>query len=232
MNVPRIVSANVATSSDRFHTRSMPAPFLHEHRVDVGGRRQPRQQAGVLHRVPRPHPAPTEHGVAPPAAEEDADGEKRPREQRPPARLEQPPLADSTGDEGGDGEGERHRHADVAEVEDRRVEQHEDVVLQQRVRPRAEVATGTPLPNGLAGPKLTQGEERHDDEHHDERPGDERVGRAAGGTSTRPPPCSRRGSAARAGSSPPAPTTSRRCCTAAASSPSRPVGRRRARSRG
>ena len=111
-----------------------PPAFLHEHRVDVRGGGQPRQQAGVLDRVPRPHAAPAEHLVAPPAAEQDADREERPREQRPAPRLHQPALADPPGDQRGDGERERHRHADVAEVEDRRVEQHEHVVLQQRVR--------------------------------------------------------------------------------------------------
>ena len=55
----------------------------------------------------------------------------------------QPALADPAGDQRGDGEGERHGEADVAEVEHRRVEHHEDVVLQQRVRAGA-VAWGRP----------------------------------------------------------------------------------------
>ena len=111
-----------------------PPAFLDEHGVDVGGAGEPRQEAGVLDRVPRPHAAPAEHLVAPPAAEQDADRQEGPREQRPAAGLHQPALADPAGDQGGDGERERHREPDVAEVEDRRVEQHEDVVLQQRVR--------------------------------------------------------------------------------------------------
>ena len=119
-----------------------PPPLLHEHRVDVRGAGQPRQEAGVLDRVPRPHPAPAEHLVAPPPAEQDADRQERPREQRPAAGLHQPALADASGDEGGDGEGERHGEPDVAEVEDRRVEQHEHVVLQQRVRAGAVGAPG------------------------------------------------------------------------------------------
>ena len=49
----------------------------------------------------------------------------------------EPALADAAGDQRGDGERERHGEADEAEVQDRRVEQHEDVVLQQRVRPEA-----------------------------------------------------------------------------------------------
>ncbi len=60
-----------------------PAPLLDEHRVDVGGARQPRQEAGVLHRIPRPHAAPAEHLVAPPAAEQDADRQEAPTRTAP-----------------------------------------------------------------------------------------------------------------------------------------------------
>ena len=111
----------------------------------------------VLDRVPRPHAAPAEHLVAPPAAEQDADREEAPREQRPAARLQQPALADATGDQRRDRERERHREPDVAEVQDRRVEQHErrgsaaaGSGPARRSRP-----TGGPAANGSAGPKLT-----------------------------------------------------------------------------
>ena len=74
----------------------------------------------------------------------------------------QPALADPAGDQGGDGEGERHREPDVAEVEDRRVEQHEDVVLQQRVG-TGPVDAGRDARRGerVGRPEAEQGEERH-----------------------------------------------------------------------
>ena len=43
------------------------------------------------------------------------------------------PSPTPAGDQRGDGERERHGEADVAEVEHRRVERHQQVVLQQRV---------------------------------------------------------------------------------------------------
>ena len=210
------MSANVATSRLRFHTRNMPAPLLHEHGVDVGGRRQPRHQRRVLDRVPRPHARPAEHLVAPPAAEQDADRQEAPREQRPPARLEQPALADATGDQRRHRERERHGEPDVAEIEDRRVEQHQRVVLQQRVR-SGTVEADRHLGTGrerVGRTERDQSEERRHDEHHDQRPADEHVVE-----SLAEPPRDRRREPRqdrrpRAGSSPRARSTSRRRCRA------------------
>ena len=103
--------------------------LLHEYRVDVGGRGDPRHERGVFHRVPRPHAAPPEHLVAPPAPEDDSEREEAEGEQRPPSRGEQPALTETTSHERGDRERKRHGHADVPEVQKRRVEHHEDVVL-------------------------------------------------------------------------------------------------------
>ena len=93
------------------------------------------QEGRVLDRVPRPVAAPAEDLVAPPGAEDDADGEEAPGEQGPAPGLDQPALADPAGDEAAHGEGEGDGEADEAEVEQRRVEGHQDVVLQQRVGP-------------------------------------------------------------------------------------------------
>ena len=112
-----------------------PPSLLDHHRVQVGGAGEPGQERGVLDRVPRPVAAPAQDLVGPPGAEHDADGEEAPGEQRPAPGLDQPALAHPAGGQRGDGEGERHGEPDVAEVEHRRVERHEDVVLQQRVRP-------------------------------------------------------------------------------------------------
>ena len=154
-NVPRIVSANVAQQQRDVPDPQHPAALLHHHRVQVGGAGEPRQQRRVLDRVPRPVAAPAEHLVGPPGAEHDADGQEAPGEQGPAAGGEQPPLAHPAGDQRGDGEGERDGEADVAEVEHRRVERHQDVVLQQRVRSGpVERAPGSTVVNGLAGPSM------------------------------------------------------------------------------
>ncbi len=181
-----------------------PAPLLHHDRVQVRGAAQPRQERRVLDRVPRPVPAPTQHLVAPPGAEDDAGGEEAPGEQRPATGLDQPALADPAGDQRGDGERERHREPDVAEVEHRRVERHQDVVLQQLVRARPVVGRRRRMERleRTGRPEHQDEEERGDDEQHDHRPADQRVGRGARGTSGRPRACSRRGSGPTAGSSP------------------------------
>ena len=63
-----------------------PALLLHHHRVQERGAGQPRQQRGVLDRVPGPVAAPAELGVGPARAEQDADAEEEPRGQREAAR--------------------------------------------------------------------------------------------------------------------------------------------------
>ena len=85
------------------------AALLDEHRVEVRRPAQPRQERGVLDRVPSPEAAPAEHLVRPPRAEDDADRQERPRQQRPPSGLDLPPLADPAGGQHPDGEGERAR---------------------------------------------------------------------------------------------------------------------------
>ena len=117
-----------------------PSALLHHHRVEVGGAGEPREQRGVLHGVPSPEAAPPEHLVAPPGAEDDPDGEEAPGEEGGPPGLDEPALAEPTRGQRRDGERERHREAHEAQVEHRRVEGHEDVLLQERVRPGPVVA--------------------------------------------------------------------------------------------
>ena len=152
--------------------------------MQVGGAGQPRQEACVLDRIPSPDAAPAEHLVAPPAAEDDAGREEAPGEERPAPCLEQPALSHTTGDERGDGERERDAHADVAEVEHRRVEQHEHVVLQQLVRAPSVLDERRRGGEGVRGEERQRVEERADREQHDHRPGDERIG-AAGAVAER-----------------------------------------------
>ena len=104
--------------------------------MDERGGGEPREQRRVLDRVPAPEAAPAEHRVAPPRAEHDADREEAPRDERRTADRGEPSFTESSGDERGDREGERDREADVARVEERRVDRDERMVLQQRVRAR------------------------------------------------------------------------------------------------
>ncbi len=150
--------------------REVPQPqhapaLLHHHRVQVGGPGDPGQERRVLHRIPRPEPAPPEHLVAPPGAEDDADGEKAPGEQRPAPGLDEPALAHPPGDQAGDGEGKGDGEADEAQVEHGRVEGHERMVLQQRIRARA-VGRKRPA-EGVEGIGRT--------DHQDEEEGDHDV---------------------------------------------------------
>src|SRR3546814_11455705 len=117
--------------------------YLHHHGVEVGGAGEPRQQRRVLDRVPAPEAAPAEHLVAPPRAEDDADGKEAPGDERGPAGLDEPALTQPAGGEGGDGDGERHGEANVAEVETRGVERPEPGLQQGRGLARAGVDAGT-----------------------------------------------------------------------------------------
>ena len=106
--------------------------LLDHHRVQVGGHHQPRHEGGVLDRVPRPVAAPSQNLVGPARTEQIAEREKEPRKDRPAARGANPSVVELARDERAAGERERHRRADVAGVERRRMDRH-PVVLQQRV---------------------------------------------------------------------------------------------------
>ena len=57
-NVPRIVSAERGAQQRQVPDAQHPAALLHHHRVDVRGAGEPRQEAGVLDRVPAPSTPP------------------------------------------------------------------------------------------------------------------------------------------------------------------------------
>jgi hypothetical protein len=102
-------------------------------RVDQRGAGEPGHERCVLHRIPEPPAAPAQHVVRPGAAQHDADGQARPRGGRPRPRPARPGGVELALDQRGDGECERHREADIAHVEHRRVRHHARV-LQQRVQ--------------------------------------------------------------------------------------------------
>ena len=101
-NVPRIVRQNVAITSDRFQTRSIPrrsctiTEWMNAVAVSHGS------NDAFSTGSQRPEAAPAEHLVAPPRAEDDADGEEAPGDERRAAGVGQPALAEAAGDERGD----------------------------------------------------------------------------------------------------------------------------------
>jgi hypothetical protein len=108
------------------------ALLLDDDAVQEGGGGEPGQEGGVLHRVPRPVAAPTQLHVGPLAAHDDAQREEHPRHQRPTAHGAHPFIVKPFGEQGADRKGERHRHADIAEIEHDRMNHH-PVVLQERI---------------------------------------------------------------------------------------------------
>ena len=151
------------------------APILDDDRMDIGGRREPRQQRGVLDGIPPPKAAPAEDLVAPPRAEHDAERERTPGEHRPAALLERPAFLDSAGDEHRDREGEGNAHPNEAEVEQGRVHRDEWIVLQQRVGSGALLNRGGAMDEGVGRTHHQEREEGADREQHDGRPADDRI---------------------------------------------------------
>ena len=101
--------------------------------MQEGGRREPRHQRRVLDRIPGVVATPADLLVGPVRAEQLADAERRPGDERPAARGDDPPLVRATGEQRAHREGERDRQPDVAEVEQRRVGHHVRV-LEARVQ--------------------------------------------------------------------------------------------------
>ena len=98
---------------------------------------EPRHERGVLDRVPEPPAAPAERVIGPPAAHRDADGEGAPRGERPRPDPARPGGIDPPLDERRHGEAEGDREADIAEIEERRME-GEAGILQHRIEPVAD----------------------------------------------------------------------------------------------
>src|SRR5581483_6945924 len=105
------------------------SPFLDHDGVEEGGGGDPREESGVLHRIPGPIATPAQDLVAPPGAEDHADGQEPPGEQGPPPGVDEPSLADPTGNEAGAREGKWNREADQTEVQEWRVKSDQDVIL-------------------------------------------------------------------------------------------------------
>ena len=147
-----------------------PALLLHHHRVQEGRAGQPRQQRGVLDRVPGPVAAPAQLGVGPAGAEQDPDAEEEPGRQREAARRADPVGVHAPHDERPDGEGEGHRPQRVPRVEHRGVDHHARVA-QERVEPGA-------LRRGLR--HGVKGRDREDEQRGEEGAEAEQHGRRVG----------------------------------------------------
>ena len=108
------------------------AATVHGEGVDHGDGDKPGEKRGVLDRVPAPIPAPTQADVGPHGTQTDTGGKEDEGEQGDALAELNPALGGVVAHEGGDGIGERHSHAGVADEQRRRVDGH-GPVLQQRV---------------------------------------------------------------------------------------------------
>ena len=104
----------------------------HERGMEQRRAGEPRHEGGILHRVPEPEATPAELVIGPPRSHGDAEREAHPGGESPRPHPARPGGVDTPVDQRGDGEGEGHREADIARVEERRVE-GERGVLQHRI---------------------------------------------------------------------------------------------------
>ena len=160
-------------------------------RVDERGAREPRHERGVLDRVPEPPAAPAELVVGPVGAERDAEREEHPGGRRPRTHPAGPGGVKTTGDERGDREGERHGEAHVAQIEERRMEDHARV-LQQRIEVRALGGRREEAQERVGGEQHEEEEAHADEAEHARHAGDHLGGQAAGAEGDRGAPPSER----------------------------------------
>ncbi len=134
-------------------------------RMNQRGADEPGQERGVLDRVPEPKAAPAQFVIGPPAPERDADGQETPRRQRPGPHPARPGGIDAPFDQGRDGEGKGDREADIAEIEEGRME-GEAGVLQQRVEAFAVHGRREDSREGVGGEDDEQEKPRRDHALH------------------------------------------------------------------
>ncbi len=138
-----------------------PAPLLYPGGVQKRGRREPRKEGRVLHRIPGPVSAPPEYLVGPPHSRDDREREKAPGGNGPAPRDPDPGgIRQPSAQEGTDREGEGHGEAHESEVEQRGMDRHQDVILQQRVGARAVDGNRHDGPEGIRRQQQKKVEER------------------------------------------------------------------------
>ena len=133
--------------------------LLDHHRVQERRAREPGHEGRVLHGIPGPVAAPAEHVVAPPPADEEAEGEEVPGHDRPAPRDGDPLVPGAPHDERGHGEGEGDAEPREAEIERHGVRDHPGV-FEERIEPP---------PVGGDGRQAL--ERRGGDAHHEEKEG-------------------------------------------------------------
>ncbi len=110
-----------------------PALLLDHDAVQECRADQPRQESGVFDRIPAPVAAPAEHVICPATAEQQAETQEQPRDQRPAAGRLNPVGREVAGSQRRHRKREGDDERDEAEIEHRRVDRHAEVP-QQRVQ--------------------------------------------------------------------------------------------------
>ncbi len=150
----------------------------HDRRMDERGPGEPGEQRGILHRVPEPIAAPAEHVIGPPRAERDATGEKGPGGERPGSHPAPPGGIDPSLDEGSHREGEGNGEADIARIEDGRME-GEARILEQRVHAAPFHGRGPETLERIAHREREEEEADRGRPQHRDHPGPQQGGKAS-----------------------------------------------------
>ena len=108
------------------------ALFHHHRRMKERRARDPRHQRCILDRIPEPPSAPAEFVIGPVRTHGDAERHEDPCGQDPRPRIARPGRIDAAFDQSGNGKRKRNRKADIAEIEERRMDREPDI-LQQRI---------------------------------------------------------------------------------------------------
>src|SRR5262249_35208951 len=119
---------------------------------------------------PRRVAAPADQVIAPPTADEQAQGEEVPGDDRPAPRDGDPLLAGTAHQEGGHGEGVGHGEAREAQIERHGVRDHPRI-LEERVEAAPVRRDGLEALEGRSGHRHDEQEEGEDAQHHREDPG-------------------------------------------------------------
>ena len=104
--------------------------LLNHHTVNERRTNQPRDERRVFHRVPAPVTAPAEHVICPAPAEQQAQREEQPCDQRPAPRRLDPVGGQVAGSQRRHCKRKRNHEAREAEIQHRRVNDHAEVPQQ------------------------------------------------------------------------------------------------------
>ena len=143
--------------------------------MDVRRSCEPRQKTRVLYWVPCPYSAPPEHFVTPPTTQDDAESEKPPCTQGPPPRFNEPAFTDAPRNERSNSKSKWNGEAHIAQIQNGRVEENQNVILQERVGPWPIGDARCTHPKGVCRRKTQQEKECQNNKHHGHCPCNERI---------------------------------------------------------